>query len=211
MTEVTPKRKCRECREYKEDTSEDSGLCQPCKEYYHFCHTCYKWVSKENGCRHIGYAEGYGYAGCGSDAPFDDHKESFMLLLDKLDRDLEVCCCHVPLLRNQVTDKAKPREAIKLLRKAVYKHAFSTFFHGYLLDPTVTYDFQSWDRSGRPHVFAVLPASTTAGWLTENKDVEDKLGMGVAWIQSLYRKDDKKANQATVRWIDEWLKKAKKP
>jgi hypothetical protein len=200
MTTKTWRRRCSCCKKLKVSVHPVSTLCESCEADHVECVICEEWFSKESDlCRHLGWDAGLGcYAGCGTygiDA--EDHKESFLLLLDRL----------APL--GEYLDGAK----LMLPKMLAYIEAnnFWTTWHGPLIgglpDLELRYSLDV-ERGTKPGTYSSMAicdikSRTMEKWDAEGDGVIDGLQLGMTWLTSLDN-ESVEANRLTAGWIREW-------
>lgn len=179
------RKRCSRCEELCHDVI--AGLCSNCESEGDYCTIC-KEYQFEDGCRHVTHYDGMTH-GCGSqEAEADDHKESFMLLLDRFAK------------HNERDFNGKQIDTIAEMKRHIGDNNFWTFWHGPMigrapdlaLKHTVGENYWS---------FADIGSREQESW---GYDTIEKMLVGMIWLTSLQAATTKAANKITVEWIEEW-------
>jgi len=188
---ATPKRRkrCSECGELKEEVLGRQRLCEKCEQDKTYCRICDEW-STDPDCRHVGWSDEHGCCcGCGTwDIDAKDHKESFLVLLDKFS---PLTCGY---------DEPKP--LLPELLKLIEKNRFWTQWHGPLIGgyPDLALRYSVRGRDYCPELRDIR-ASEQLAW---GEEAIEEMQLGMAWLTSLDSKT-KEANKITAGWIREFL------
>lgn len=191
----TRKRRCSECGELKEEVLGRQRLCEQCEDGKDYCTICDEWADRSwgGGCRHVGWNSEDGIsAGCGTDhMDAEDHKESFMLLLDFL----------APV--TEYLDRTKP--AMLKILACIEKNNFWTQWHGPMIGgpPDLSMLHSNGGKGDRFFALTIceVRASQQLGW---GDSLIRQMQLGMAWLTSLDA-ESVKANKLTAGWIREWM------
>ena len=185
------RKRCSECNELKHDVLGRQRLCEDCEQRMNYCAVCDEWMYDYN-CRHGGWFDAGGYeCGCGTtQIDADAHKQSFMLLCEKL-APIEV-------------EFHREQRLLERMAEEIAANNFWTRWHGPMIGapPDLCLHYEK-DFGTHRSVLALcdIHYTTQEAW---GEQAIDEMQLGMAWLTSL---DDttKKANKITVGWIREFL------
>lgn len=185
---LTRRRRCSECGELKDEVLGKQRLCEKCEQDKTYCTVCDYWYSGYGGgCRHVQWAGCN--CGCGTwDIEPKDHKESFMLLLEKL---------------RPLTCLWETRSLLPELLSLIEADNFWTCWHGPLIGapPALALKFEK-DFGTHKGVLELcdISGSQQEDW---GEEAIDALQLGMSWLTSLDSKT-KDANKITAGWMREF-------
>lgn len=168
---------CRWC-DTKTTIYRDNRLCEDCDGDVIRCSICKRDVHVDDKCRHVFRDQNHGWRGSGAYID-DDMKPSLFRLFDLM-----------------------PDGFAADLKIAIKSGRFHTWMVAPLIGGGGLLEMNGMpDRDGRWMVHAWGDALIEIGegyWAEETAD-------GYRWLVSLYDDKTRKANHATMAWIDEWL------
>lgn len=168
------------CRWCGDETTiyRDNRLCENCDSNVIRCSICKTDVHIDDRCRHVYRDQNYKWRGSGAYID-DDVKPSLFLLFDLM-----------------------PEGFAADLRKAIKSGRFHTWLIAPLIGGGGILQMNGMpDRDGKRMMHAWGDAMIEIG----EGDHAEETADGYRWLASLYDRKTRKANGATVGWIDEWL------
>ena len=202
---TTTTAKCKEC-DHSGELVDDTGLCHDChSDRYVWCQICQSDVYRDQPCRHVSWSDGGYYVGCGStDVDWSDQKADFLLALDALAK-LPATCC----------DRRDHPNLITGLEIEIGRNRFWNREAGFMFScPDLEFYRERPDLKHRNEdgsTYSLTWATIRpCDWESAGIDLDDEnMGDGFRWLASLQAGKTNKANEETVKWIQEWKARKK--
>lgn len=169
---------CPECGA-KGEVYRDTGRCESCDGKFYTCAICKVEQHEENLCRHLFQDRNFEWQGAGSGRADPSLKAPLFKLFDLM-----------------------PTGFATDLRIAIRSGKFHTWLIAPLIGAGGLLELHGMPyRDGKSMLFQWGDRLMALGESDDAESVAD----GYRWLVSLYDRHTLTANQATVRWIDEWL------